>query len=79
MDGPPAQSLGVEPVDPIVMTRPPRTRDAPILTPEVLKRVITQGSMIFMGTIYVFMREIEDGIVTARDTTMVCVYYGCLF
>lgn len=71
MDGPPAQSLGVEPVDPAVMHRPPRQRDALILTPKVVKRVLTQASVILIGTMCVYILEMKDGRVTARDTTMV--------
>ena len=71
MDGPPAQSLGVEPVDPAVMLRPPRQRDALILTSKVMKRVLTQASVILIGTMCVYIIEMKDGNVTARDTTMV--------
>ena len=71
MDGPPAQSLGVEPVDPAVMSRPPRQRDALILTPKVIKRVLTQACVILIGTMCVYIMELNDGKVTARDTTMV--------
>ncbi|CAN3375060.1 hypothetical protein DIURU_005139 [Diutina rugosa] len=70
MDGPPAQSLGVEPVDPEVMQQPPRKRNAAILTPAVIKRVIQSATVIIIGTIYVFIKEMNDGEVTARDTTM---------
>lgn len=71
MDGPPAQSLGVEPVDPIVMTRPPRSRDAPILTRAVVQRILTSAGIIVVGTMFVYVKEMAaDGIVTARDTTM---------
>lgn len=74
MDGPPAQSLGVEPVDPAVMLRPPRQRDALILTAKVIKRVLTQASIILIGTMAVYVMEMNDGKVTARDTTMVHPY-----
>ncbi len=71
MDGPPAQSLGVEPVDPAVMTRPPRSRTARVLTRAVLQRVLTSAALIVAGTMMVYVREMSvDGIVTARDTTM---------
>jgi P-type Ca2+ transporter type 2C len=71
MDGPPAQSLGVEPVDPAVMNKPPRKRDALILTPELIRRVLTQAFVILIGTTFVYVMEMIDGKVTARDTTMV--------
>jgi Ca2+-transporting ATPase len=71
MDGPPAQSLGVEPVDPDVMTRPPRKRNAPVLTRPLIIRVLTSASIIMLGTMAVYTHEmLTDGEVTKRDTTM---------
>lgn len=70
MDGPPAQSLGVEPVDDEVMKKPPRARDAAILTPLLLRRVLTSAMIIVAGTMFVYVHEMTDGSVTARDTTM---------
>jgi P-type Ca2+ transporter type 2C len=71
MDGPPAQSLGVEPVDPAVMSRPPRSRKARVLTRAVIQRVLTSASIIMLGTMMIYIREMSlDGKITARDTTM---------
>ena len=75
MDGPPAQSLGVEAVDPSIMNRPPRPRNAPILTRRLLQRVLTQASLILFGTLFVYIMEMEDSKeVNRRDTTMVCQF-----
>lgn len=71
MDGPPAQSLGVEPVDHEVMKKPPRKRTDRILTQFVLKRLLMTAAFIIVGTVFVFVAEMaEDNQVTARDTTM---------
>ncbi|PHH75099.1 hypothetical protein CDD82_4601 [Ophiocordyceps australis] len=71
MDGPPAQSLGVEKVDPDVMTRPPRRRNDAVLTRGVLTRVVTSAFIIMMGAILIYRHEmLADGEVTRRDTTM---------
>jgi Ca2+-transporting ATPase len=71
MDGPPAQSLGVEPVDPSVMGRPPRPRQARVLTRALLQRVLQSSMIIMMGTLTTYYREMSaDGEVTSRDTTM---------
>ncbi|KAI0160346.1 calcium-transporting P-type ATPase [Xylariaceae sp. FL1272] len=71
MDGPPAQSLGVEKVDPDVMSRPPRTRSEPVLTRALLTRVLTSAAIIMTGTMLVYYHEmLSDGEVTRRDTTM---------
>lgn len=71
MDGPPAQSLGVEPVDPAVMSRPPRPRKARVLTRALIQRVLQSAAIIMLGTLTTYYREMDlDGEVTARDTTM---------
>ncbi|TQS37164.1 hypothetical protein Golomagni_02370 [Golovinomyces magnicellulatus] len=71
MDGPPAQSLGVEPVDPDVMLRPPRKRDAPVLTWSLVNRVLVSASIIMLGTMAVYTHEmLTDKQITKRDTTM---------
>lgn len=71
MDGPPAQSLGVETVDPDVMSRPPRSRSEPVLTRSLITRVLTSAAIIMTGTMIVYYHEMmADGEVTRRDTTM---------
>ncbi|OJJ88080.1 Ca(2+)/Mn(2+)-transporting P-type ATPase PMR1 [Aspergillus glaucus CBS 516.65] len=76
MDGPPAQSLGVEPVDPSVMGRPPRPKQARVLTKPLIQRVLTQACMIMLGTLAIYIYEMGDAdtlgkrVVTAHDTTM---------
>lgn len=71
MDGPPAQSLGVEPVDPAVMGRPPRPRNARVLTRALIQRVLQSATIIMLGTLSTYYREMTiDGEITARDTTM---------
>jgi Ca2+-transporting ATPase len=70
MDGPLAQSLGVELVDQSVMQRPPRNKNDNILTKPLISRVISSGLLILVGTMYVFLHEMEDGEISSRDLTM---------
>ncbi|KAG7400616.1 ATPase, P-type (transporting), HAD super, sub IC [Phytophthora boehmeriae] len=71
MDGPPAQSLGVEPVDHDVMKEGPRSKDASIITRTMLRRVLTSACFIVCGTLYVFYIELgSDGVISKRDRTM---------
>lgn len=81
MDGPPAQSLGVEPVDPNVMTKPPRSRKDHVLTRPLIRRVFQSAILIIIGTMFVYITEMADGVVTARDTTMTftCFVFYDLF
>ncbi|KAK3058180.1 High affinity Ca2+/Mn2+ P-type ATPase-like protein [Extremus antarcticus] len=75
MDGPPAQSLGVEPVDPALLTHPPRPRNARVLTPRLLRRVAQSSIIIVLGTLFTYVSNLspEDLVahsVSARDTTL---------
>lgn len=69
--GPPSQSLGVDPVDPAVMRRPPRKKDAPIITKRLLLRVIFSASMIVLGTLFVYVFALSDEEMSRREQTMV--------
>lgn len=70
MDGPPAQSLGVEPVDRDVMNKPPRNVKNPMITKTLITNVLLSASLIVTGTLWVFWREMRDNVITPRDTTM---------
>jgi len=70
MDGPPAQSLGVEGVDPEVVKQPPRKREEPIISAKLLVKVFVAAAVVVAGTFYVYSTEMLDGNVTRRDTTM---------
>jgi Ca2+-transporting ATPase len=71
MDGPPAQSLGVEPVDEKILTAKPRKADDPIVTQALLLRAVTSAALIVVVTLGVFAHELsDDGKVSRRDTTM---------
>jgi Ca2+-transporting ATPase len=71
MDGPLAQSLGVETVDPVVMQRPPRKRTEDVITRPLVLRVLSSGLLILIGTMFVFFSEMESDLeVSSRDLTM---------
>ncbi|CAL8238071.1 unnamed protein product [Merluccius merluccius] len=70
MDGPPAQSLGVEPVDRDVIRKPPRNVRDSIITRSLLLKVLVSALVIVCGTLFVFWRELQDNMITPRDTTM---------
>merc|ERR1711936_308562 len=70
MDGPPAQSLGVEPSDKELMKKPPRNTKVAMLSKDILINIILSAAIIVCGTLYVFKEMMEDGKITNRDTTM---------
>jgi len=70
MDGPPAQSLGLEPVDRDVLKKPPRKLEEQILTRNLMSNILLSAFVIICGTLWVFKMTLEDGQMTPRDTTM---------
>ncbi|XP_076621461.1 secretory pathway calcium atpase [Colletes latitarsis] len=69
MDGPPAQSLGVEPVDKDVLKQKPRNTKELMITRHLILNVLLSAIIIIVGTLWVYNREMTNGT-TARDTTM---------
>uniref|UniRef100_A0A8C4SH93 Calcium-transporting ATPase n=1 Tax=Erpetoichthys calabaricus TaxID=27687 RepID=A0A8C4SH93_ERPCA len=71
MDGPPAQSLGVEPVASDAIKRRPRNIQDTILSKILILKILISAVIIIGGTLFIFWTEIpEDGKVTPRTTTM---------
>ncbi|KAI8811154.1 hypothetical protein BJ742DRAFT_798398 [Cladochytrium replicatum] len=68
-DGPVAQSLGVEEVDPDVMRRPPMSKTQPIVDRALVTRVLTSAGVIVVGTMWVYWSEMEAGTTGAHGTT----------
>ncbi|WFD34876.1 P-type Ca(2+) transporter [Malassezia cuniculi] len=61
MDGPPSQSLGVDPAHETVMNRPPRKKDASVLTRTVHYRVAFSAFLMLAGTLFVFLYQRYPG------------------
>ncbi|XP_045617379.2 calcium-transporting ATPase type 2C member 1 isoform X1 [Procambarus clarkii] len=70
MDGPPALTLGMEPIDDDVKVQPPRDTTKDLITKKLIRNCVISASVIICGTLWVFRSEMSDGVVTARDTTM---------
>ncbi|XP_074070116.1 calcium-transporting ATPase type 2C member 2 [Macrotis lagotis] len=82
MDGPPAQSLGVEPVDKDALKHPPRSVKDTILSKALILKILISAAIIISGTLFIFWKEIPDGKeVTPRTTTMTftCFVFFDLF
>ncbi|KAJ3356281.1 High affinity Ca2+/Mn2+ P-type ATPase-like protein [Entophlyctis luteolus] len=69
-DGPVAQSLGVETVDPDIMKKPPRSKGQSIITRHLVYRVLLSAFCIVVGTFYVYRSEVASNSSSARITTM---------
>ncbi|KAF7639066.1 Calcium-transporting ATPase [Meloidogyne graminicola] len=71
MDGPPAQSLGVENVDSDIIKQPPRNVKEPLINRSLIINIISSATIIISGTLFVFYKEMAaDNKITPRDTTM---------
>ncbi|KAK4291732.1 hypothetical protein Pmani_035458 [Petrolisthes manimaculis] len=70
MDGPPALTLGMEPIDDDVKLQPPRDTKKDLITRQLVRNCIISATVIICGTLWVFRSEMSDGMVTMRDTTM---------
>ena len=60
MDGPPAQSLGVEPVDERILNAQPRKATDSIITRALLTRAISSAALIMFLTLKVFAHELGE-------------------
>lgn len=58
MDGPPAQSLGVEPVENDVVRQKPRNTKEPMITKSLIVNVLISAFVIIAGTLWVFRKEV---------------------
>ncbi|CAM5093818.1 unnamed protein product [Natator depressus] len=81
MDGPPAQSLGVEPVDKDAIKQPPRNVTDTILSRALILKIFMSAIIIISGTLFVFWKEIPESGTTPRTTTMTftCFVFFDLF
>ena len=61
MDGPPAMTLGLEPARPGIMSEPPRSSTARILTLPRLWRLLGYGAIMAIGTISIFAYGLSSG------------------
>ncbi|OXB55654.1 hypothetical protein ASZ78_015419 [Callipepla squamata] len=59
MDGPPAQSLGVEPVDRDAIKQPPRCVTDTILSKSLILKIFMSALIIISGTLFVFWKEVR--------------------
>ncbi|KZP18376.1 calcium-transporting P [Athelia psychrophila] len=70
MDGPPSQSLGVDPVDPAIMRKPPRKKNEPVITQQLLQRVLFSATIIVVGTLFIYRYALSDDHMSRREQTM---------
>lgn len=63
-DGPPATALGFNPPDPDAMSKPPRDRSAPIMSPWLLTRYVATGLYVGCATIGILVWWFIDNGVT---------------
>lgn len=73
-DGPVAQSLAIEVMDPLMIKTPPRAKDEMILTSELGNRIMRSAILMVAGTLFVFFSHLDaDYAVTDYTRTMVYI------
>jgi len=73
--------LAFEPIDKDVMRRPPRHPDAPILTPELMFRILLVSALLLVSAFGLFLWELETGekVEQARTISVNVFVMGELF
>ena len=72
MDGPPAQSLGLEPADPGVLKKPPRSPKEQILTRSLMTNILLSAAVIIIGTMWVHKVMKFSGVTLVHRAGMKC-------
>lgn len=54
MDGPPALTLGMEPIDDDVKLQPPRDTKKDLITRKLVRNCVISATIIICGTLWVF-------------------------
>ena len=70
MDGPPAQSLSMEPTDAEVMRRPPRDPNENIVSKKMVFRIVFISFIMFIGTLALFKWALVNGVSEDRARTL---------
>ncbi|KNE97009.1 hypothetical protein PSTG_09745 [Puccinia striiformis f. sp. tritici PST-78] len=70
MDGPPSQSLGVDPVNKEVMKRKPRSKHSSVLTMRLLYRIGFSAIMIISCTLFIYLFDLKGIEAGQRDQTV---------
>jgi Ca2+-transporting ATPase len=81
-DGLPALALGVDPVDPNIMKRPPRKSTEAVVTKRGAMLILMQGSFIAFCSLlaFIFVLLIEkEGIIRARTAAFIVLACSQLF
>ncbi|HOD38345.1 MAG TPA: calcium-translocating P-type ATPase, SERCA-type [Candidatus Marinimicrobia bacterium] len=81
-DGFPALALGVEPLDPHVMERPPRPKDEGIVTKKTIFILLLQGFFIAFTSLLAFILVLKvenEGLARARTAAFIVLAVSQLF
>jgi len=81
-DGLPALALGVEPLDPKVMQRPPRPKEEGIITKKIISILFLQGFFIAFCSLlaFLFVLKVEgEGLSRARTAAFIVLAVSQLF
>ena len=63
----------MESTDPEVVRKPPRSKDEPIVTKQLVQRVLTSSVLVLLVTLWVYIDHLEGREVNTRGRTMVMI------
>ena len=78
-DGLPALALGVEPKEPDVMSRKPRNTQESIINKRSILIMLIISCIITLGTFWVFLTELPNGLIHARTMAFTTIVFFELF
>ncbi|MDP2912391.1 MAG: calcium-transporting P-type ATPase, PMR1-type [Candidatus Omnitrophota bacterium] len=81
-DGLPALALGIDPVDPGIMRRPPRPKNEPVITRQRAMLMLTQGAFIAFCSLFAFVFVLfieKEDIGRARTAAFIVLACSQLF
>jgi len=70
MDGPPAQTLGIEPLDEDILKLPPRNPTESIVSQRMLMNIFFNSFLMVLGTLFIYFNRAVDGHISNEDATM---------
>lgn len=73
------RSLGVEPVDKDVLKQKPRNTKEPMITRHLIINVLLSASIIILGTLWVYNREVPSKKQKLVFKKLIYNYFPCIY
>lgn len=78
-DGLPVVMLSIDPIDADIMSRAPRSKQEPIMSPGMKRSIIITGLYICLWSLFVFQSELKNGLPYARTVAFTTLVFFQMF